>query len=123
MRTAQESGVLGQDPDDLHGHPSDSESDDSSIGTPQPGEAVNDTWSEFGDTIGPPQEGYFRVMCCNTGKIGVNPETDTKMEEIRSLLEDHHPNVLLMQEHGLNFRCAGVNGQWKQRLAANYATM
>ena len=55
MWTAQESGVPGQDPDDLLGHPSDSDSDGSSTDDPQPGEAVFDTWSEFGDTIGPPK--------------------------------------------------------------------
>ena len=115
MRSDNESDVPGQDSDDITGHPSDSDSEYSGE-INLAGTQVTDTWSEYGDTISPPQEGYFRVMCCNTGPLGSNPDTDTKMEEIRNLLENHHPNVMLMQEHGVNFRFAGVKGQWKQRL-------
>ena len=74
---------------------------------------------EYGHSIGPLANGSFRGMSVNVGGLAKKADDCTRAELLINLLKDHGPDALAIQEHGINFRNAGVKGQWKSRIGWN----
>jgi hypothetical protein len=72
----------------------------------------------FGDTIGQKSPGVFRGVSCQLGGLGKDIY-GPKHEELVHAMTKYHMDITLLQEVGINFTYAGINGQWKKRLGWN----
>ena len=80
-------------------------------------ELTNET-NYYGDLLEPKQKNVFRGVSVQVGGLPIDP-TDPKYETFIQAVLDHDVDVVAIQEVGINFNYAGVNGQWKKRLGWN----
>ena len=103
-------------------------------GTEQPGVLIQDrataldpipqtpvlyTRNIFGDKIHPKRPQVFRGVSCQLGNLPTHPK-DPKHEALAHAISHYQADVTAMQEVGINFSRAGVEGQWKKRMGWNH---
>jgi exonuclease III len=93
---------------------------DSSIGSID--NIIENTY--YGDFIGPQlptiqkSPNTFRGVSCQLGGLLSDP-THPKHKDLVDAILRHNPDVIALQEIGINFSYAGSNGDWKSRLGWN----
>ena len=66
----------------------------------------------FGDLLTTKQNQIFRGLSCQVGGFPVDPQ-DPKHKEFIFSTTRLQPDVIAIQETGINFTHAGIQGQWK----------
>ena len=73
----------------------------------------------YGDRLTPKGNQIFRGLSCQLGGFPVDPQ-DPKHEEFIYSTTALQPDVIAIQEIGIIFTYAGIQGQWKNRLGWNH---
>ena len=86
---------------------------------PQPQTPVVFQQNTFGDKINKKRPQVFRGVSCQLGNLPTHPQ-DPKHQALIKAISHYQADVTAIQEIGINFSYAGVEGQWKKRIGWNH---